>query len=88
MDNIDFEAKTDRELLVLVAQKCNETTNHLARINGKLDNHEGRIRILEISPLHCSETKNWKATLKVNWQTLSILGSLIAVIILELIGKL
>jgi len=88
MDNIDFEAKTDRELLLLVAQKSNETTAHLVRMNGKLDDHEKRINVLESTTPHCGEKRDWKMALKVNWQTLSILGSLIAVIILGLIDKL
>jgi demethoxyubiquinone hydroxylase (CLK1/Coq7/Cat5 family) len=79
--NINFEAKTDRELLVLVAQNCNETTNHLARINDKLLKHEKRITILEAVPT------NWRAKLRENWQTFSLLVSVIALIVIVVVEK-
>jgi len=88
MGNINFETKTDRELLVLVAQKCNETTDHLAAINNKLSKHDNRIKILESCIGGCSEKKNWKETLKNNWQTLSLLASVLAFIIVEVAQRL
>lgn len=81
---INFEAKTDRELLVLVAQKCNETTDHLAKINDKLLKHERRIDALEST--HCTPT-TWRARLRDNWQTFSLLASAIALIIIVALEK-
>jgi len=88
MGHIDFEAKTDRELLILVAQKCNETTDHLAAINNKLLWHEDRIKTLESCISGCSEKKTWKETLRNNWQTLSLLASVLALIIVEVAQRL
>lgn len=82
MGYIDFTAKTDRELLILVAQKCNETTDHLAKLNSTVAKHEQRINALEISP-HCPTKGDWKSTIKDNWQTISLLGSIVALIALE-----
>jgi len=48
--DIDIEAKTDHDLLVMIAMKCNESADHLARINGTLGDHETRIRCLEGTP--------------------------------------
>ena len=44
---IEFEAKTDRELLVLTAQTCNNINTHLEKMNGTLGDHEERIDDLE-----------------------------------------
>jgi len=82
---INFEAKTDRELLVLVAQNCNETTIHLSKINDKLLKHEKRITTLETIP-HCGPT-TWKSRLKDNWQTLSLLVSVLALIVIVVVEK-
>jgi len=48
MAKIDFEAKTDRELLVLTAQATNEAKDHLKKLNNSVAKHETRITILEI----------------------------------------
>lgn len=55
MPKINFEAKTDRELLVLTAQKTNETAsetkrlaNELKTLNGTVRSHDSRIVELEI----------------------------------------
>ena len=37
MRQIDFEAKSDRELLILVAQQGNETVGHLEKLNSKIE---------------------------------------------------
>jgi len=47
MAKIDFEAKTDRELLVLTAQATNEAKDHLKKLNNSVAKHETRITILE-----------------------------------------
>ena len=55
MSPIDFEAKTDRELLLLVAQQTNIITDeslprlekHLIELNGTLKKHDKRITSLE-----------------------------------------
>lgn len=84
MGHINYETKTDRELLIIVAETCNETTNHLARLNDTIAKHEKRITMLEAGGCNHS----WKDTLKVNWQTLTLLSSVLALIILELGQKL
>jgi len=84
---IDFEAKTDRELLVLVAQKCNETTTHLAKLNDRILKHERRITSLEYSGC-ASESKTLKTTLISKWPTLSLLATVIALIVIEISQRL
>jgi len=72
---INFEAKSDRELLVLAAQSCNQTEDHLARLNATILKHEKRLTILEARP-GCESTKSrW------NWQTITLIASVIALII-------
>ncbi len=81
---IDFEAKTDRELLVLVAQKSNETSTHLARLNDRILKHERRITSLESSGgCGASESKGLKSTLISKWPTFSLLATVIALIVIE-----
>ena len=88
MRKIDFEAKTDRELLILVAQQGNETVDHLVMLNATIARHEKRITALE-SPGGCEASKpNWKTTLKVNWQTITLMASIVALIILQLADKI
>lgn len=83
MIHIDFEAKTDRELLVLVAQQGNQTVDHLEKLNSTIDKHEKRLTKLE-STRGCSGTKSrWKA----NWQTITLIASISALIIIELVQK-
>lgn len=87
MAHIDFEAKTDRELLILVAQQSNETVDHLTKLNDKILKHERRITALETrSGCDASESakkKGLKLALRDNWQTLSLAISIVALIILE-----
>ena len=68
MARIDFETKSDRELLVLTAQSANATNERLDKINGTLLRHETRLAKLESKP--CKD----KATI-ILWGTL--LGALI-----------
>jgi hypothetical protein len=83
MTHIDFEAKTERELLVLVAQASNETVDHLARLNNTIAKHESRITKLESSG--CGESKSiWR----INWQTITLIASLIALIIIDVATRL
>jgi len=49
MDKIELEAKNDHELLVMSVMQGNEMVDHLGRINGRLDDHEGRLRCLEVA---------------------------------------
>ena len=44
---VDFEAKSDRELLVLVAQQGNTMVEQLRRLNGSVASHERRLIIIE-----------------------------------------
>ena len=83
---IDFEAKSDRELLILVAQQGNETVDHLAKINDKIFKHERRISVLEAhSGCNASEsTRNWKSILKINWQIIIWIASVGALIVMKI----
>jgi hypothetical protein len=81
--HLDFEAKSDRELLVLVAQKSNETVDHLAKLNDTIIKHEKRISRLETIQ-GCGETKSrWK----INWQTITLIATIIGLIIVEIIQR-
>jgi len=64
--SIEFEAKTDRELLVLVAQQGNQAVIELKRLNGTLGKHEERLTKLERRPFN------------VNWQSITIILSVVA----------
>jgi len=46
-DHIDFEAKSDRDLIILTAQTCNNISDRLTNIDILLLNHEKRIVTLE-----------------------------------------
>ena len=78
MRKVDFEAKTDRELLVMVAQQGNETVDHLAKLNSTILKHENRLTKLETVE-GCGGVKSrWKA----NWQIMTwiaCVGTLIAI---------
>ena len=72
MTRLDFEAKTDRELLLLTAQTTNTISGHLAKMNGTLLEHNNRIGVLEVKT---SKIPSWA------WNRSGIfilLGSLIA----------
>lgn len=88
MRHIDFEAKSDRELLILVAQQGNETVDHLAKINDKLLKHERRITTLETRSGCEANSINLKSKLKSKWPTLSLLVSVLALIIIEVLQKI
>ena len=78
MRHIDFEAKTDRELLVLVAQSSNDTVDHLAKLNATILKHEKRLIVLEAT--HCNDTKPWW---KINWQIITLIAAVIGLIIVK-----
>ena len=79
MTHINFEAKSDRELLVLLAQQGNETVDHLAKLNDTIAKHEKRLIILEATP-GCDSTKSrWKD----NWRTITLIATMAALIICE-----
>ena len=46
-EEIDFQAKSDRELLIVSVMQGNEQTRHLERINGSVRQHDHRLTILE-----------------------------------------
>ncbi|MCJ7669560.1 MAG: hypothetical protein MUO61_03465 [Dehalococcoidia bacterium] len=71
MTEINFETKTDRELLVLVAQSCNESMGHLVRINGTMQDHEKRIMKVE-------------SKMKLNWRSITLLTTFLAMVLMEL----
>ena len=74
MPIIEFEAKTDRELLVLVAQSTNEQTDHLAKLNNKINEHDNRIYKLE---------KQQRRSWPINWTALSLITSVVALIVVS-----
>jgi hypothetical protein len=43
MAKINFEAKTERELLILTAQAANETREQLKKLNGRVGKTESNI---------------------------------------------
>ena len=66
---INFEAKTDRELLLLVAQQGEqcveqglEHTGQLRALNGKVQKHESRLILLEAR-------ESWRPHSKRGWFT-------------------
>lgn len=56
---IDFEAKTDRELLILNAQATNEMSKDLKLLNGTVRKHETRLAVIETQQrvLGCAPVK-------------------------------
>ena len=77
MAHIDFETKSDRELLILVAQASNETADHLGKLNATITKHENRLAKLETMQGCGGKRSKWKA----NWQIMTwiaCVGALIA----------
>lgn len=68
MRHIDFEAKSDRELLILLAQKTNEMVDHFGRLNDTVAKHERRITTLEAKRAVNCEAPGKSNNLKINWQ--------------------
>ena len=88
MARIDFEAKTDRELLMLVAQRSNETCEHLSKINSTIIKHEKRITSLEaLGSCNTANKSGHKSTLRDKWPTLSMLASVLALIVIEVVQR-
>ena len=84
MAKITFETKSDRELLILVAQQGNETIDHLAKLNATILRHEKRLITLETIQ-GCGNTKSrWKA----NWQIMTWIGCVVALILVEVGQKI
>ena len=79
MHKIDFEAKSDRELLILVAQQGNETVGHLEKLNSEIQKHERRLTILEAGTGCVKGKTKWKA----NWQTITLIATIVALIIVQ-----
>lgn len=80
MHKIDFEAKSDRELLILVAQQGNETVDDLEKISAKIQKHDRRITALEATG-GCGQGSR---KLKANWQTITLISTIIALILVQL----
>lgn len=69
MQHIDFEAKSDRELLILVAQKTNEIVSHLAKLNDTVAKHERRLVVLDTQArCDASQPVTFEQRIKGNWQ--------------------
>lgn len=79
MRHIDFEAKSDRELLILLAQKTNEMVDHFGKLNDTVAKHERRITTVEAKRAVNCEATGKAEKFKVNWQLLlAIVGLLTA----------
>ena len=78
MGEINFEAKTDRELLLLVAQDCNDSKEHLERINGTLKEHHN------IFQQHNERITKIESRMKLNWRSITLLTTFLAMVIMEL----
>lgn len=48
MNKIDYQAKTNKELLIMVVDKVNNIDSQLIALNGTLTEHERRITFLEV----------------------------------------
>jgi len=77
-EHLEFEAKTDRQLLLLTAQAVNAISKKLDVMNGTLNKHEKRITGLEIN-LHgkinrCVKTRN-------EWLPLAGRGGIIVAVV-------
>jgi len=85
-DSVKFETKTDRELLVIVAYKCNESAAHLLRINNTISDHERRLGVVEgkTKVLSNPGRSKWKP----NWQVMVWIGSVGVLILVGLGDKL
>ncbi len=46
-DEIELQAKSDRDLLIMTVMQGNETVRHLELINGSLKDHEKRLKDVE-----------------------------------------
>ena len=55
---IDFDAKTDRELLVLTAQKANESAERLKILNGTVAQNCIKLNVLE-TQMHERTIPHW-----------------------------
>lgn len=69
MGHIDFEATTDRDLLVQVVTGVNGICERLDKINGTIERHEKRITTLEALP-HCEKPK-------LDWQMIGVVSALL-----------
>jgi len=97
MAYINLDAKSDRELLLIVAGNCNsmkddigEVKDHLEKLNGSVqENTRGIARNRnDIVTLQSGKgPQNWRDNLKGHWPTLSVIATLAALIIIELVNR-
>ena len=78
MGEINFEAKSDRELLLLVAQDCNTSKEHLAKINGTLKEHH------DMFEQHDKRITKIESRMKLNWRSVTLLAAFVAMVLMEL----
>lgn len=83
MPPIDFEAKTDRELLIMTAQAVNAIDERLAELNGTVRKHSERIATLEASAGNPNDTMSLRRLL-----TYAGIGATIIGIIIGVTGKI
>ena len=89
MERIEFETKSDRELLILVAQKTNDIVKHLTTLNDSVAKNSRDIAGIKAQQggIFISDSKPRRQVLKDNWQKVTGLGALLAVVLYEL-GRL
>ena len=86
MPSIDFEAKTDRELLIMTAQACNAIDKRLAELNGTVRQHSERLTKLETKArIECEAIKENKSLTRI-FTYIGIIAAIIGIII-GVVGK-
>ena len=86
MEHIEFETKSDRELLILVAQKTNDIVNHLATLNESVAKHSTEIASIKAQMRGGCDDKPHRQILKDNWQLISGIVALLLGVLFAL-GK-
>jgi len=80
---IDFEAATDRDLLVITATIANETCAQLEKLNGTIASHEKRLTVVEVqaSGLEVKVKDNHKLLNRAFIGAMSGMGTVIIVLL-------
>jgi hypothetical protein len=86
-DRLNLEAKSDRELLLLTAQRSNEMCRHLERLNDKVAKNEKRITEAERKLLIMETREHTTTTLSrrqiTGWGSLVVAAISIIVVIVS-----
>ena len=89
MEQIEFETKTDRELLVLVAQKTNDILKHLTTLNDSVARTSREIAGIkgQLGGISTGDSRPRRQVLKDNWQKGGLIGAVLSAALYGL-GKL